>query len=204
MAKSFLDRVYAARSSEEQRALYDDWSASYDQEVSENGYATPGRTAALLAGVLTPHDAPILDFGCGTGLSGAAMAGVGFAVIDGVDISERMLATARARGVYRDLRAIPLGAPLDIPVGAYRAITAVGVIGAGAAPLPVLDELMSCLAPGGMLAFSFNDHTLGDPAYEARVKHHLATGTVRQLVRDYGDHLPGRDMKSMIYILEKT
>ena len=203
MAKSFLDRVYAARSGEEQRALYDDWSASYDQEVSENGYATPGRTAALLAGVLTPHDAPILDFGCGTGLSGAAMAGVGFAVIDGVDISERMLATARARGVYRDLRAIPLGAPLDIPVGAYRAITAVGVIGAGAAPLPVLDELMSCLEPGGMLAFSFNDHTLGDPAYEARVKHHLATGTVRQLVRDYGDHLPGRDMKSMIYILEK-
>ncbi len=204
MAKSFLDRVYAARSSEEQRALYDDWSASYDQEVFENGYATPGRTAALLAGVLTPHDAPILDFGCGTGLSGAAMAGVGFAVIDGVDISERMLATARARGVYRDLRAIPLGAPLDIPVGAYRAITAVGVIGAGAAPLPVLDELMSSLAPGGMLAFSFNDHTLGDPAYEARVKHHLATGTVRQLVRDYGDHLPGRDMKSMIYILAKT
>ncbi len=203
MADKFLDKVYEARSSEEQRALYDDWAKSYDDEVAENGYATPGRTAALLAGVLTPHDAPILDFGCGTGLSGAAMAGVGFAVIDGVDVSDGMLATARARGVYRDLRTIPLGAPLDVPVGAYRAITAVGVIGSGAAPLDTLDDLLSRLAKGGLLAFSFNDHTLEDPTFEERVTEHISAGTVRQVVHDYGDHLPGRDMKSLIYILEK-
>ena len=184
------------------RELSDDWAASYDEEVAQAGYITPARCAAALAAHLTPHTAPILDFGCGTGLSGQSLAALGFTAIDGVDLSAGMLETAAGRGVYRDLRQIDAGTP-GIPKGAYAAIAAVGVISTGAAPASTLGELMTCLDPGGMIVFSFNDHALEDPAFEAAVAAETRTGRARTLFRDYGDHLPGRGLKSVVYVLEK-
>ena len=54
-----------------------------------------------------------------------------------------------------------------------------------------------------MIVFSFNDHALADPSFEARVKANLDGKTVRQLHRDYGDHLPGMGLKSAVYVLEQ-
>jgi predicted TPR repeat methyltransferase len=45
--------------------------------------------------------AAVLDVGCGTGLAGEALAALGFAVVDGLDISPEMMAVAMARGAYR-------------------------------------------------------------------------------------------------------
>ena len=84
MTEKFLDKAYQARDAASTRTLYDDWSASYDAEVSENGYATPKRCAEALASFTQDMSAPILDFGCGTGLSGLALKLAGFEVIDGV------------------------------------------------------------------------------------------------------------------------
>ena len=204
MAEKFLDKVYGARDAGETRDLYDAWAASYDDEVTEHGYITPIRCAAALAGHLAEHKAPILDFGCGTGLSGAALAAVGFHVIDGVDISEGMLASARERGIYRRLWRAEPGAPLEVTPGEYAGISAMGVISTGAAPAETLDVLMDLLVPGGLIVFSFNDHALEDPSFEARVKAHLDGRTARQKHRDYGEHLPGLGMKSVVYVLEKV
>ncbi|MDU8941976.1 class I SAM-dependent DNA methyltransferase [Ovoidimarina sediminis] len=204
MGEEIFEKIYQARSAEAQREIYDTWSETYDADVKAQGYATPARMAAALAGVMERYDAPILDFGCGTGLSGAALAGVGFTVIDGVDISEGMMASAGARGVYRDLRVIPVGEPFSVAPGTYGAIAAVGVIGSGAAPLSVLDDLAACLASGGYLTFSFNDHTLEDPAYEAWVRGEVDAGRMGLRHRDYDAHLTGLDMKSAVYILEKS
>ena len=77
--------------------------------------------------------------GCGTGLSGAALAEAGFTTIDGSDLSPGMLDKARALGVYRDL-----WLPDDLPDRRYDAVAAVGVIGPGAAPLDLFD---TCLEP---------------------------------------------------------
>ena len=41
-------------------------------------------------------------------------------------------------------------------------ITAIGVIGHGAAPPETIDHLMHALPKGGLLGFSLNDHTLND------------------------------------------
>ena len=46
MIGKFLDKVYAARDLKGTKALYDEWSASYDAEVGEFGYVTPARCAA--------------------------------------------------------------------------------------------------------------------------------------------------------------
>jgi len=99
----FLDNVYKTERGESMRRYYDDWAESYDTDLRENDYRTPARCAEALARVLVDRDAPILDFACGTGISGAALKEAGFTTIDGTDISDGMLEKAREKGAYRDL-----------------------------------------------------------------------------------------------------
>ncbi|MCU0912093.1 MAG: methyltransferase domain-containing protein [Rhodobacteraceae bacterium] len=154
---SFLDKAYGAKTADEVRRLYDDWSASYEDEIGAAGYATPVRVAEALAEAGAWFTEPVLDFGCGTGLGGKALYDIGFDVIDGVDISAEMLARAEAKGLYRTLTLIR---PDDPPPEGYGTIAAIGVIGPGAGPIDLIDRLLAALAPGGLLAFSLNDHAL--------------------------------------------
>ncbi|WP_299591793.1 methyltransferase domain-containing protein [uncultured Tateyamaria sp.] len=198
----FLDRAYQARDATSTRALYDNWAASYEAEVAENGYATPGRCADALKKYVSDVSAPILDFGCGTGLSGLALKLAGFQAIDGVDLSAEMLEGARAKGVYRHLDQIE--ADSGLPRNGYAAMAAIGVIGAGAAPIDVLHTLMRALPKGGKLVFSFNDHALEDPANEGGIAAWTDCGAARLLFKEHGDHLPGIDLNSTVYVLEKA
>ena len=125
MTQGFLDKVYGVTGAAETRALYDAWSDSYEAEIGRNGYATPERCARALAAHMPDKTPPVLDFGCGTGLSGLALRLAGFDTIDGRDLSPGMLARARDKGVYRDLRVI--GPEEDMP-GGYAAIAAIGVV----------------------------------------------------------------------------
>lgn len=198
----FLDKAYQARDAASTRALYDDWAASYEAEVAENGYATPARCAEALKAHVNDLSEPILDFGCGTGLSGLALKLAGFEQIDGVDLSAEMLDGARAKGVYRNLDQIDADGAL--PDRTYSAMSAIGVIGAGAAPITVLHTLMRALPSGGKLVFSFNDHALEDPQNEAGVAEWTDCGAAQLLFKEHGDHLPGIDLKSTVYILGKA
>jgi hypothetical protein len=79
------------------------------------------------------------------------------------------------------------------------------VIGAGAAPLSTFDRVMELLGPGGLFVLSFNDHALEDPAYEAKIEAEVTgAGTARLILREYGDHIPGIDLKAYVYLLEKA
>ena len=204
MADKFLDRVYDHSTPEDTSALYDAWAATYDAEVAENGYATPGRVAEALFKYLSEPDEPILDFGCGTGLSGLALKLVGFSTVDGMDPSPEMIDLARKRGAYRTISVLDIQDDAPVAQGAYRAITAIGVIGTGAAPASTFDLLMRALPKGGLLGFSLNDHALSDPQYEGALCQWLDCGAGRLLFKKYGTHLPGQDLKSNVYIIEKA
>ncbi|MFZ7090559.1 class I SAM-dependent DNA methyltransferase [Primorskyibacter sp. 2E233] len=200
MTDGFFDKVYKTRGTEQTRDLYDAWSKTYDEELAQNNYVTPQRCADALARFVDDKTQPLLDFGCGTGMSGLALRMTGFSVIDGRDLSPGMLAQARQKGIYRDLAQIGPDDPLP---GGYGAIAAIGVIGSGAAPISVLDRIVEALPPKGKTVFSFNDHTLEDPVYQARVDALIDAGIVMELCREYGDHLPGQNINSMIYVIEK-
>ena len=199
MIGKFLDKVYAARDLKGTKALYDEWSASYDAEVGEFGYVTPARCAAALAAYAPDKSVPVLDFGCGTGLAGEALRDARFEAIDGVDLSAEMLAQAKAKDIYRKLTQITADTPLGKD---YRLISAVGVIGSGAAPISVLDMLLRALPVGGKLVFSFNDHALADPVNTGRLNEWLDCGAARLLFKEHGAHLPGKNMKSTVYVIE--
>ncbi len=200
----FLDKAYQARDAAATRDLYDNWAASYEAEVADNGYATPGRCAEALKSVTNDLAAPVLDFGCGTGLSGLALKLVGFEQIDGLDLSQEMLDVASAKNVYRSLDLIEAGAALPVPPGTYKAIAAIGVIGAGAAPISVFHMLMRQLTSGGRLVFSFNDHALANPANEGGVSEWTDCGAARLLFKENGPHLPGINLNSTVYVIEKA
>ena len=204
MGEKFLDKVYELDGADDTRELYDAWAASYEAEVAENGYATPKRCAAALARFTDDLSAPILDFGCGTGLSGAALALAGFRTIDGVDPSADMLKGAESKRVYRALRQIAAGVSPVSRRGDYSAIAAIGVIGAGAAPGSTFDLLMKSLASGGKLVLSLNDHALQHPEYEGRLCEWIDCGSARLLFKEYGDHLPGIGLKSNVYVIERS
>ena len=202
MTTTYLDKIYSADRAD-LRPFYAQWAQSYDQEVGENGYVTPLRIAEALARHVKDLSIPILDYGCGTGVSGQAFQEVGFLTIDGVDISAEMLEVAAQKKIYRHLEVFAPETGPNVKLGAYQIIAAVGVIGAGAAPLAVLDKMMALLAPKGLLVFSFNDHTLEDPAYDGLVEDYVNQGQAVLHLKEYGDHLPKQKINSNIYILEK-
>jgi predicted TPR repeat methyltransferase len=201
MTKKFLDKAYEAREPAEARTLYDEWSASYETEMSENGYATPARCAAALAEFAPDTSVPLLDFGCGTGLAGLALREAGFKTVDAVDLSTEMVERARAKDIYRTVTQIEADTPMS---GDYTLIAAVGVIGAGAAPLSTLDRLLHALPAGGLLVFSFNDTALENPASIGCLNEWLDCSAARLLFAEHGDHLPARNMGSTVYVVEKA
>jgi predicted TPR repeat methyltransferase len=204
MTDTFLDKAYDTTGVEATRALYANWAKSYDAEVGKNGYATPGRCAAALKAVTTDFEVPVLDFGCGTGLSGLALSLAGFKVIDGVDLTQDMLERAAEKNLYRSLTLSDPAQPFHVKKGDYALISAIGVIGAGAAPIEAFDMLLDLLDSGGKMVLSFNDHTLEDPEFEARIIRAVDAGIVTLLSESYGEHLPGVDMKSKVYVIEKN
>lgn len=200
--KQFLDDLYGKAGAHNMKEIYRDWAASYDEEVASNGYATPSRAAKALA-QFADRDAAIFDIGCGTGLYGLALREEGFSTVDGCDLSPEMLEKAKATGAYRKLWVSELGEPLDFSSGPYPAVSAIGVIGSGAAPVEFFDEITSHLSPGVLFVFSLNDHTLQNPAFEAAVNASVDSGAFELLHREYGTHLPKRDIKSLVYVLKK-
>lgn len=203
MSKSFFDRAYRSNTQQAVEELYDDWAGTYDRDLTDSGYVTPRRCALALAGFLQDYQAPIFDFACGTGMSGAALADQGFAAIDGVDLSDAMLDKARARGIYRHLRKVEPDAALHLRPGDYAAIAAVGAISPGAAPAFYVDELLSGLAPGGLLVLSYNDLTLPVPGFLSRIERAIDNGRVRERFREHGDHILELGSKSTVYVLER-
>jgi predicted TPR repeat methyltransferase len=200
MVKTFLDTAYAVDPADGARGLYEAWADSYDAEIAANGYATPRRCAEALARHAPELTAPVLDFGCGTGLAGLALRAAGFSVVDGVDIAPAMLAQARVKGCYRRLATIAAERP-DISSATYAAIVAVGVIGPGHAPPETLDLLLSQVLPGGLVVVSLNDETLRDAAFSARIPRLTLDGKALLLQKEHGPHLPGRDLGATVFVL---
>lgn len=199
---AFRPDLWTPRSVDETQKIYADWAGSYDADVTGAGYHTPARVAAALAEATEDRAMTVLDYGCGTGLSGLALRKAGFTQLHGTDISAAMLAEAEAKAVYAKTWVSHPGPPDGVSPGDYAAITATGVISLGAAPPETLTHLLACLAPGGLLAFSFNDATLEDPDYTGMLAAAL-TDAAEQISESYGPHLDEKDMGSKVFVLRR-
>lgn len=203
MAKTFLDRAYGHARGKEAVAFYDEWADVYDKELTDGQYITPMRCAEALAQFAPDQTSPILDLGCGTGLSGKALAKAGFTAIDGWDPSSQMLQRAQNRHAYRVLRQIDPEEPLSAPQGAYAAVNAAGVLSPGLAPPEAFDQILTFLRPAGLISFSLNDHALEEGSHARRVEELAAAGAVEILFQEHGDHIPATGLKATVYVIRK-
>ncbi|MEM7753924.1 MAG: methyltransferase domain-containing protein [Pseudomonadota bacterium] len=198
------NQLWTPRPVEETRKIYAEWAESYDSDVAEWGYATPGRIAMALRRTEANVDKGVLDYGCGTGLCGMALRAVGFDVIDGTDISPEMLEKAHTSEVYRALWLGEPGSMGHVGAGDYAAIAACGVVSLGAAPPETLDLLVEAMAPGTRLAFSFNEATMADRSYTDRLDIITLAPDMELIFEEDGPHLPAKNMSSTVYVLQRS
>ena len=197
--------AYSLRSGEETKAHYASWAESYDREVGEeNGTAQPARVADMLVRHADPALLEMLDAGCGSGLSGLALAHVGVTRLDGCDFSPEMLTQAKAKGVYRHLFPADLNRPLDIASNTYDAVTCVGVFSFGHVEPDALHGLLRVTRPGGLVIVALNDPFWQKGDLRAVIDKAVKAGACEELAREFGEHLPGHDVKGWVIALRKA
>lgn len=174
-----LGAVYDATSPAEIARHYDDWAATYDAEMAMAGYRHPAVGLALLARHLPATAAPLLDAGCGTGIIGGWLGILGYSHVEGLDISEGMLAIARQKGAYAALHRAPLGQPLGFGDGHFAGIISTGVFTTGHVGPEALPELTRITRAGGILVLTVKT-TLWADTIAAAIAAHPALAIVEQ------------------------
>jgi len=177
--KRALDLVYAASTPEELAHAYAAWAASYDRETAELGYCLPFLITSWVTRHVAKGDGPLLDAGCGTGLTGPYLKALGHEAIEGLDLSGDMLRIAESRGAYTALRQAELGKELPWPNGHFRAVFSTGVFTEGHAPATAVDEIARITKPGGHVILTVRDSILETGGFRRKFKELEASGSWR-------------------------
>jgi SAM-dependent methyltransferase len=142
------------------KEYWDNWASrkinDYDTSVRNFQYTAPEK----MAGMVIPHireriEKPVIDVGCGTGLSGIHLINEGY-VLDGIDHSPEMIKGARRRG-YRNLVIADIKEKLDFNElsingkDRYGTLITVGVYGEFAVPKDFIN-MTDLLAPECVVA----------------------------------------------------
>jgi predicted TPR repeat methyltransferase len=134
---------------------FDGFADSFDEQLAILGYNAP----QLVASSLIVHPlylsgrAAVLDAGCGTGWCGPLLRATAGHLV-GVDLSGRMLALARQRGVYDELHEAELTAFLGERPAAFDIIVLADVLCYFGRLEPAIRAARDALLPDGLLCFS--------------------------------------------------
>lgn len=174
------------------RAFYDDWAGRYDADLADWDYRAPARIAELLVAAADPT-APVLDAGCGTGLSGHALRAAGFTgEITGIDLSPESLPIAEASGAYTRVMQASLNETLPFDDDAFGTLACIGVL----TYVPDVDrcwrEFCRLVRVGGVIAFTQREDTWIERDCRAVIDRLAADGLWTPLViTDPEPYLPG-------------
>ena len=199
--EELFQKVYKPGSKEEQAAAYSEWAETYDTAMEESGYVSPPKLAALLA-AHCDTDSIVLDVGCGTGLSGMALAEAGFETFDGIDISDGMLAEAAVKGVYRRLFEVDLFKGIPVEDGQYDAAFSTGTFTLGHVGPKQIPEVIRILKPGGLFCLTVSDASWTDQNYDAELAS-LSKGKFETVYNELHDHVLSHGMQAHFLVLKK-
>jgi predicted TPR repeat methyltransferase len=154
--------------------VFDGYASHFEAHLISLGYRVPGLIRAALLEFLPGLGrgapvGPVLDLGCGTGMVGVVLSDLAVEGLVGIDISGKMLAEARTKAIYAELRQQDIEAALSegLQAGGERwaliisadALCYFGELGA------VMRGAFAALRPGGLFVFSVEE--LPDPAVPA-------------------------------------
>jgi predicted TPR repeat methyltransferase len=174
------------------RRLFDQHAPEFDRSLLERlAYRGP---AVLLEAVTAVRDAPrfrsALDLGCGTGLAGIAFRSH-CDLLAGMDLSERMIEQARARGVYDTLA---VGDVLEFlaaqPPGAHDLVLAADVFVYCGDLAPICRAAARVLDRGGLFAFTVERHDGAGVVLQPTLRYAHSEAHVRTALSEAGLELP--------------
>ncbi len=145
---------------------FDGFAASFESKLERLSYRAPALVAGTLreSGLDPSKRLDVLDAGCGTGLCGPFLAPYARR-LQGVDLSEGMLAHAKAKNVYDDLVKGELTGHLRDNPGAFDVIVSADTLVYFGDLEDVLAAAARALRPDGLLIFTL-EHA-PDPAADA-------------------------------------
>lgn len=164
-----LKNVYSQnRTVDDQREIYKKWAETYDQETTGDfGWMGFRPAAAAFAQRVTERSCRVMDAGCGTGLSGVALAEHGFSNLHGRDLSPEMLEIAGKTGVYSSLAETDLTNSLE--EAPFDAIFACGVFGYGPPHAEHIQHLINAVMPDGHVILTVNGNGWKDMDWESEL-----------------------------------
>ncbi len=166
-----LDKVYTAQNHDELMDAYKEWAGQYENDtVGAFGYVAHIASAKALDAALGDKDGLILDAGCGTGLVGKELAGMGYRGLDALDYSREMLDEAAKKRIYSSHIQADLSKPLDIAENKYDGVVCAGTFTYGHVNPEGLDELIRITRPGGVICFTVREGAYEDYGYLDRMR----------------------------------
>lgn len=160
-ATKAFEAALLTRGADVAEELYDKWAETYDDSLTAWNYQAPRRVAELCVRHGMPADGPILDAGCGTGISGEALRQAGIRnPIYGSDISTKSLDLIGERkpGLYAAFEQVDLDTPpLPYGDGALAGVICVGVLSYVNGIEGAFREFVRCTRPGGLIVWTHRE-----------------------------------------------
>lgn len=182
-----VNDAYSIKTPEDSVRLYGEWAETYDTGfVDSTGYVAHLRIAEIMFGLRSQIRGAVLDVGCGTGVVGASLRECGFEVVDGIDISEAMLAeagkkqTSAGDPVYHNLLTADLTQKLDIPDRQYAGLVSAGTFTHGHLGPDSLDELWRVAAPSAHCAICVRSTHFEAAGFGEKLSADVARGMITQ------------------------
>ena len=166
-ALKLLKGAYEIQTPEDSRIYYKDFSKYYDETfVKQLAYIYPKRVAEEFLAHFD-GDGTICDIGCGTGLVGQELRYLNAnVVIDGVDISQEMIAVAQTKNIYRNFYELDLTKPiLGVPTD-YAALISSGTFTHGHLGPEIMVSLLSLCRDNALLTVGVNESHYRDKGFE--------------------------------------
>ena len=152
---------------------FDRFASSFEDVLTDLGYRAPQECGEVVAALLGQPSASlaVLDAGCGTGLCAPIL--LPYArVLDGVDLSPKMLEQAALRGSYRKLDEAELSAWLAAHPASYELIVSADTLCYFGALGEVVANAAAALLPGGHLVFTLEETRDAEAAPQFKLHPH--------------------------------
>ncbi len=202
--EGILPRVNTLAVGDKSVGIYDDWASFYESDLLDKyGYVSPKISAEAFYQALPDPALKIIDYGCGTGLVGQAMQALGYRCIDGIDISEGMLAQARSKNVYQQLFCGDLTQAIDLPDEHYDGGLCVGSMGAGHIDAGHVQSLLQPIKNSGLFVLYMNDMHYQSEGFADQFKQLEARGVWRIERQERSNYMSELDRPGWLVVAYK-
>jgi len=175
------------------RGLFDQYAPRFDDALSRLSYRAPALLSAAVEAACRARGqrmrfGSMLDLGCGTGLAGAAFRPCVDWLV-GVDLSSGMIAQARGKGLYDQLKVEDIAAFLAAEAArdaAYHLVVAADVFVYLADLRPIVAAVARVLAADGLFAFTVETHSGASFALGEKLRFAHGAAHVREAAKAAG------------------